>query len=63
MLCKPFYVGSVAYHIPNNVDINVTYKAGAVVGETGCIPIQPVDPQITQTRAWEKKFKLNTAGK
>ena len=63
MLCKPFYVGSVPYHIPNNVDINVTYKAGSVVAETGCIPIQAVDPQLTQTRAWEKKLKLNTAGK
>ncbi len=32
MLCKPFYVGSnLAYHIPNNADINVTYKAGEVV--------------------------------
>ncbi len=35
MLCKPFYVGkNLAYHIPNNADINVTYKAGAVVSET-----------------------------
>jgi branched-chain amino acid transport system substrate-binding protein len=60
MLCKPFYVGSVAYHIPNNTDVNVTYKAGQVVNETKCIPIQPVDSQISQTRVWEKKFKLNT---
>ena len=32
MLCKPWYVGSnLAYHIPNNADITVTYKAGEVV--------------------------------
>jgi branched-chain amino acid transport system substrate-binding protein len=62
MLCKPFYVGAnIPYHIPNNVDINVTYKAGKVVSETGCIPITPVDPQIAQTRIWEKKYGLNTA--
>jgi hypothetical protein len=60
MLCKPFYVGPLAYHIPNNTDINVTYKAGAVVNETKCIATQAVDPQLTQTRAWEKKFNLNT---
>src|SRR3954452_20883562 len=31
MLCKPWYVGkSLAYHIPNNTDITVTYKAGKV---------------------------------
>ena len=26
-----------------------------------CFPIQAVDPQLEQTRVWEKKFKLNTA--
>jgi branched-chain amino acid transport system substrate-binding protein len=61
MLCKPWYVGAnLAYHIPNNTDITVTYKGGQVVTEDKCIPIQAVDPQLTQTRAWEKKFNLNT---
>jgi branched-chain amino acid transport system substrate-binding protein len=61
MLCKPWYVGNnLAYHIPNNADITVTYKGGAVVTEDKCIAIQPVDPELTQTRAWEKKFNLNT---
>jgi branched-chain amino acid transport system substrate-binding protein len=61
MLCKPWYVGeNLAYHIPNNTDITVTYKGGSVVTEDKCFQIQAVDPQLTQTRAWEKKFNLNT---
>ena len=61
MLCKPWYVGNnLAYHIPNNWDITVTYKGGKVVQEDKCFAIQAVDPELTQTRAWEKKFKLNT---
>jgi branched-chain amino acid transport system substrate-binding protein len=64
MLCKPFYVGkNLSYHIPNNADITVTYKAGQVVSEDKCFQIQAVDPQLTQTRKWEKQFGLNTAGK
>jgi branched-chain amino acid transport system substrate-binding protein len=62
MLCKPYYVGNLAYHIPNNVDITVDYKGGNVVVKTGCVPIAAVDRAITQTRVWEKKFKLNTGG-
>jgi branched-chain amino acid transport system substrate-binding protein len=60
MLCKPWYVGNLAYHIPNNTDITVDYKGGNVVTRTGCTAIAPVDKAITQTRAWEKKFNLNT---
>jgi branched-chain amino acid transport system substrate-binding protein len=61
MLCKPWYVGrGLPYHIPNNTDITVDYKAGKVVVKTGCTAIQAVDPEIAQTRAFEKKFKLNT---
>jgi len=60
MLCKPWYVGNaLPYHIPNNTDITVTYKAGEVVTEDKCIPIQAVDPELTQTRKWEKQFNLN----
>ena len=60
MLCKPWYVGNaLPYHIPNNTDITVDYKAGQVVVRTGCTQIYPVDKQLTQTRAWEKKYKLN----
>jgi branched-chain amino acid transport system substrate-binding protein len=60
MLCKPWYVGkNLAYHIPNNWDITVTYKGGAVVTEDKCFAIQPVDKEIAQTRVWEKQFNLN----
>jgi len=59
MLCKPFYVGNLKYHIPNNTDITVDYKGGKVVQKQKCFAITPVDPQIAQTRVWEKQFKLN----
>jgi branched-chain amino acid transport system substrate-binding protein len=59
MLCNRWYVGNLAYHIPNNSDITVDYKGGDVVKRTGCVPIAPVDASLTQTRAWEKKFHLN----
>jgi len=59
MLCKPWYVGKLPFHIPNNWDITVDYKGGNVVIKEKCFPIAPVDKAITQTRAFEKKFKLN----
>jgi len=59
MLCKPWYVGNLAYHIPNNWDITVDYKGGKVVQKEKCFAIAPVDSSIAQTRTWEKKFKLN----
>jgi branched-chain amino acid transport system substrate-binding protein len=58
MLCKPWYVGNLAYHIPNNWDITVDYKGGNVVVKEGCFAIAPVDKSIAQTRVWEKKYKL-----
>jgi branched-chain amino acid transport system substrate-binding protein len=60
MLCKPWYVGNLAYHIPNNTDITVDYKGGQVVSKEKCFDIAPVDASLTQTRAWEKKYNLNT---
>lgn len=60
MLCKPWYVGNLAYHIPNNADITVDYKNGQVVSKEKCFDIAPVDQSLAQTRTWEKKFKLNT---
>jgi branched-chain amino acid transport system substrate-binding protein len=60
MLCKPFYVGTLPFHIPNNVDITVDYKAGKVVLREKCFAIAPIDKAIAQTRAFEKKLKLNT---
>jgi branched-chain amino acid transport system substrate-binding protein len=59
ILCKPFYVGNLAYHIPNNTNIIVDYKNKNVVVRTGCTNFQAVDPAITQTRVWEKKYHLN----
>jgi branched-chain amino acid transport system substrate-binding protein len=61
ILCKPWYVGNnLPYHIPNNTPITVDYKNGKVVQKGPCTPIEPVDPEIAQTRKWEKQFKLNT---
>jgi len=60
ILCKPFYVGNLAYHIPNNTNIIVDYKNGNVVVRTGCTDFQAVDKAIAQTRIWEKKYNLNT---
>ena len=60
ILCKPWYVGNLAYHIPNNTNIIVDYKNGDVVVRNGCTPFQPVDKSIAQTRIWEKKYNLNT---
>ena len=59
ILCKPFYVGKLAFHIPNNTNIIVDYKGGNVVVRTGCTDFPAVDKAISQTRAWEKKFHLN----
>jgi branched-chain amino acid transport system substrate-binding protein len=59
ILCKPFYVGNLAYHIPNNSNIIVDYKNKNVVVRTGCTDFEAVDPAITQTRIWEKKYHLN----
>jgi branched-chain amino acid transport system substrate-binding protein len=59
MICKPWYVGPLPYHIPNNSDITVDYKNGKVVVKEKCFQIGTVDKQVAQTRVWEKKFKLN----
>jgi branched-chain amino acid transport system substrate-binding protein len=60
MLCKPFYGGTLPYHIPNNWDITVDYKGGNVVVKEKCFAIAAVDKSIAQTRIWEKKFKLTS---
>ncbi|HVC87653.1 MAG TPA: ABC transporter substrate-binding protein [Gaiellaceae bacterium] len=59
ILCKPFYVGNLPYHIPNNTNIIVDYKNKNVVVRSGCTAFQAVDPAISQTRVWEKKYHLN----
>jgi branched-chain amino acid transport system substrate-binding protein len=60
ILCKPFYVGALPFHIPNNTNIIVDYKNGNVVVKKGCTAFPAVDAAIAKTRAFEKKFKLNT---
>jgi branched-chain amino acid transport system substrate-binding protein len=60
MLCKPYYVGPLPFHIPNNTNIIVDYKNGNVIVKKGCTAFQAVDKAIAQTRAFEKKLKLNT---
>ncbi len=59
ILCKPYYVGKLPFHIPNNTNIIVDYKNKAVVVKSKCTAFAPVDKAIAQTRAFEKKFKLN----
>jgi branched-chain amino acid transport system substrate-binding protein len=60
MLCKPWYVGNLPFHIPNNTDITVDYKDGKVVKKESCFDIAAVDKELAQTRVVEKKLKLNT---
>jgi branched-chain amino acid transport system substrate-binding protein len=60
ILCKPYYVGKLPYHIPNNTNIIVDYKNKNVVLKSGCTSFAPVDKAIAQTRVWEKKYNLNT---
>ncbi|MGB8349695.1 MAG: hypothetical protein WCE47_04640, partial [Gaiella sp.] len=60
ILCKPWYVGNLPYHIPNNTNIIVDYKNKDVVVKNGCTAIAAVDKSVAQTRVWEKKFNLNT---
>jgi len=60
MLCKPWYVGNLPYHIANNTDITVDYKSGDVVVKQPCFEITgATDAPIRQTRVWEKKYHLN----
>jgi len=59
ILCKPYYVGKLPFHIPNNTNIIVDYKNKNVVVKNKCTELAPVDKAIAQTRAFEKKLKLN----
>jgi len=62
IVCKPYYVGDLPFHIPNNTGIVVDYRKGQVVQKEGCTPVTAVDKAIAQTRAFEKKYGLNTGG-
>jgi branched-chain amino acid transport system substrate-binding protein len=60
LLCKPWYVGNLPYHIPNNWDRTVVPMNGRWIQKEGCFPIAPVDPQLVQTRRWETQRKLTS---
>jgi branched-chain amino acid transport system substrate-binding protein len=54
MLCKPWYYGKAAVHLPNNVDRTVWPQNGKMVQQAGCFQISAVDPEVKQVRAIEK---------
>jgi branched-chain amino acid transport system substrate-binding protein len=56
ILCKPWYYGDAALHIPNNTDRTTTPQDGKMVQKEDCFPISDVDPAIAQVR------KLETGG-
>jgi len=60
LLCKPWYVGNLPGHVPNNWDLTVTPKNGKMVQKEGCFAIAPITPAIRAARAAEKKFKLTS---
>jgi branched-chain amino acid transport system substrate-binding protein len=60
LLCKPWYFGHLPFHIPVNWSITVTYRNGQVVQEGPCSAIPAVDQELSKTRAFEKKYKLDT---
>ena len=60
LLCKPWYVGNLPGHVPNNWDLTVTPKDGKMVQKEPCFPIAAVTPAIKAARAAEKKFHLTS---
>jgi branched-chain amino acid transport system substrate-binding protein len=55
ILCKPWYYGDGALHIPNNTDRTVTPKDGKMVLQQDCFDISADDPDIAKVRAIEKQ--------
>jgi branched-chain amino acid transport system substrate-binding protein len=60
ILCKPWYFWKLPGHLPNNTLPTAGYKNGKVIITEPCTALPAVDPLIAQSRAAEKKFKLNT---
>ena len=52
MLCKPFYVGTLPFHIPNNWDITADYKAGVVVKEV-----------LRGSRRWTRRLRRRASSR
>jgi branched-chain amino acid transport system substrate-binding protein len=60
LLCKPWYVGNLPYHIANNWDRTVVPRDGQWIQKEACFPIAAVDKELAQTRKWEKQKKLTS---
>jgi branched-chain amino acid transport system substrate-binding protein len=56
MLCKPWYYGNAAVHLPNNTDYTVWPDNGVmqIVPGSGCLAISTDDPEVATVRAYEK---------
>jgi branched-chain amino acid transport system substrate-binding protein len=54
ILCRPWYYGKAALHIPNNVDWTTTPNNGKMVIKEQCFNISEADPSIAQVRQVEK---------
>jgi branched-chain amino acid transport system substrate-binding protein len=56
MLCKSWYYGKAAVHLPNNTDYTVWPDNGVmqIVPGSGCLPISTADPEVGVVRAYEK---------
>jgi hypothetical protein len=50
ILCRPWYYGKAALHIPNNVDWTTTPKNGKMVIKEDCFNISDADPSIAKVR-------------
>jgi branched-chain amino acid transport system substrate-binding protein len=59
IICKPWYYGDGALHIPNNTDRTVTPKDGKMVLQEDCFDISADDPDIAKVRAIEKQEGIN----
>jgi branched-chain amino acid transport system substrate-binding protein len=55
MLCRPWYFGRAALHVPNNVDLTVTPKDGKMAQDEDCFAISDAEPGIAQVRQIEKQ--------
>jgi branched-chain amino acid transport system substrate-binding protein len=60
LLCRPWYIGRLPGHVPNNWDLTVTPKNGKMVQKEKCFPIAAVTPEIVAARKAEKQFKLTS---
>ncbi len=60
MLCKPFYVGRPPVPHPEQREHHRRLQERQRRRAERLHEFQAVDQAIAQTRAWEKKFKLNT---